>query len=101
MTREEERLKASVAYNEQHGKLNVIGGYAILSDEERLYFNQNPAFIAGVEWADAHPRKGLVDIDKVCDWMKNYRQESSDGTGYVPGIVNDKTIEEFRKAMEL
>lgn len=26
-------------------------------------------FIAGAEWADTHPRKGLVDIDKACRWL--------------------------------
>mgnify|MGYP003302812853 CR=1 FL=1 len=29
------------------------------------------AFIEGVQWADNHPRKGLVDIEKVCDWLRN------------------------------
>lgn len=56
MKREEERIQASVAYNEQHGKLRVIGGSAILSDEEFITFNKNPDFIAGAEWADAHPK---------------------------------------------
>lgn len=39
-------------------------------------------------------------IDKACEWLKSYRQETPDGLGYIAGIVNDKTIEEFRKAME-
>ena len=39
-------------------------------------------------------------IDKACEWLKQYRQDTPDGTGYVAGIVNDKTIEDFRKAME-
>ena len=39
-------------------------------------------------------------IEKACEWLKSYRQDTSDGTGYIAGIVNDKTVEEFRKAME-
>ena len=39
-------------------------------------------------------------IDKACEWLKNYRQDTPDGTGYISGIVNDRTIEDFRKAME-
>ena len=31
-----------------------------------------PDFIKGAEWADSHPRKGLVDIEKVCEVLKNY-----------------------------
>ena len=30
------------------------------------------AFMAGVEWADAHPDKGLVSIDKVCEYLANH-----------------------------
>ena len=32
--------------------------------------------------------------------MKSYRQEIYDGLGYIAGIVNDKTIEDFKKYME-
>ena len=39
-------------------------------------------------------------LDKVCEWLKSYRQETHDGMGYIAGIVNDKTIEDLRKAME-
>ena len=39
-------------------------------------------------------------IDKACKWLKSYRQDTPDGTGYIPGIINDETIEEFKKAME-
>lgn len=39
-------------------------------------------------------------IEKACEWLKNYRQDTPDGLGYIAGIVNDKTIEDFRKIME-
>ncbi len=51
------------------------------------------AIIDGAIWADK------TMIDKVCEWLKSYRQETNDGTGYIAGIVNDKTIEDLRKAM--
>ena len=53
-----------------------------------------PAFIAGAQWQ----KKQL--IDKACEWLKSYRQDTPDGTGYIPGIINDETIEEFKHAME-
>ena len=39
-------------------------------------------------------------INKACEWLKSYRQDTSDGTGYIAGIVNDKAIEDFRKYIE-
>lgn len=41
-----------------------------------------------------------VFIDKACEFLKSYRQDTPDGYGYIAGIVNDKTIEDFRKYME-
>ena len=52
--REEQIINASVQYNINHERLNVIGGPAILSDEEFIQFNKNPNFIAGAKWADAN-----------------------------------------------
>ena len=39
-------------------------------------------------------------IDKACEFLKSYRQETPDGMGYIAGIVNDETIKDFRKYME-
>lgn len=30
---------------------------------------QRVSFVQGALWADEHPRKGLVDIEKVCKWL--------------------------------
>ena len=38
-------------------------------------------------------------IEKACEFLKSYRQDTPDGFGYIAGIVNDKTIEDFRKYM--
>ena len=39
-------------------------------------------------------------IEKTCEFLKSYRQNTPDGFGYIAGIVNDKTIEEFRNYMK-
>lgn len=39
-------------------------------------------------------------IEKACEFLKSYRQDTPDGFGYIPGIVNNKTIEDFVKYME-
>jgi hypothetical protein len=39
-------------------------------------------------------------IEKACDFLKSYRQDTYDGTGYIAGIVNDKTIEDFKTFMK-
>lgn len=87
MTRKEEILQASVKYNAQIGKLNVIGGDSLLNDEEFTYFNQNPSFIAGAEWAD----KTL--LDKVKELLLSK---------VLPMFMHgaDEVIAELDKAME-
>ena len=48
------------------------------------------AFEEGCNCADSHPRKGLVDIEKMCEYLyKNC----------VDLILTDTDIEHFRKAM--
>jgi len=39
-------------------------------------------------------------IEKACEFLKSYRQDRYNGMGYIAGIVNDETIEDFRKYME-
>ena len=38
-------------------------------------------------------------IEKACQFLKSYRQDTYDGMGYIPGIVNDETIEDFKNYM--
>ena len=74
---------------EQCGKLLIDETFVyddvecvVLSDAERCYI------------------QGYKDaIENACEWLKNYRQDTPDGLGYIAGIVNDKTIEDFRKIM--
>ena len=46
-------------------------------------------FVQGAQWADKRPRKGLVDIDKVCHFLGEYCS--------VSGVV----IRKLRNAMEI
>jgi len=39
-------------------------------------------------------------IEKACQFLKSYRQDTYDGTGYIAGIVNDKTIEDLKTYMK-
>ena len=69
LSRREEILNASVAYNEKFGKWAVIGGDGMLSEEGYLELNKNSSFIAGAEWADRtawKPADGdnLPEIDR-------------------------------------
>ena len=38
-------------------------------------------------------------IEKACEFLKSYRQDIYDGDGYIAGIVNDETIEDFKNYM--
>ena len=49
------------------------------------------AIIDGALWADEHPRKGLVDVERACEWMNKHAR------GF---ILTFKDIKDFRKAME-
>lgn len=59
-------------------------------DQSTIELAEDHAYLAGQEQM----------IDKACKWLKSYRQDTPDGTGYISGIVNDKTIEDFKQSME-
>lgn len=71
MTRKEQIIAASIDFNEKIGKLRVIGGSNILSEEEYIALNKNLDFIAGALWADENPKEELVSIDRVIEFIKN------------------------------
>lgn len=52
------------------------------------------SFTKGVNWSDNHPRKGLVDINKAREWVKN----AFIGP-FGEGLANN-IADEFVKAME-
>ena len=53
-------------------------------------------FKRGAQWADSHPRKGLVDIDKACEFLKDHLD------GYdIPEDDIERSVETFKLAMEI
>ena len=50
-------------------------------------------FLTGVEWADEHPKEGLVSIEKAAEWVKNSFKETL-GEGLAENIK-----QEFIKTM--
>lgn len=61
-------------------------------------------FEFGAEWADENPRKGIVDIDKVCNFLSNidikkYISSLSDSVWFVNIHIGD-IIEDMKKAVE-
>lgn len=68
----------------------------IQASEEFGFFKAAEAmFTAGAEWADQHPRKGLVDIEKVCEWLDLHMP-----FGEVDKKLRDEVIDNLKKAME-
>lgn len=39
-------------------------------------------------------------IEKAVEFLKSYRQDTPDGTGYIAGIIDDKTIEDFKNYLK-
>ena len=57
------------------------------------------AFIEGVKWSDENPQKGLVSIDKACEWLTQHINDYINE--YNPHRKDiDCLFEDFRKAME-
>ena len=97
MTREEEIKKAEVEYfNETYfDGCDYVGEVA-----------KTAAFIAGAKWADEHPKDGLVNLDKVCEWLENKCENKRE---YISGLVGgpcsinimfENISKDLRKAME-
>jgi hypothetical protein len=42
-----------------------------LCPEDELDDDLGWGFLTGVEWADEHPKEGLVSIEKAAEWVKN------------------------------
>lgn len=57
---------------------------------------QEEWFIKGAEWSDKHPKKGLVNIERACEWLDNNAEDYTiDG-----GLSIENLIYSFEKAME-
>ena len=74
-------------------------------DEGKEVYNvaAEAACLEMAEWIDEHPRKGLVDIDKACEWLLDnvygYIEESNNFSGGYTFDFNS-FLNDFRKSME-
>lgn len=89
MTREEEFRQAVSDYLKECFALKFPTVNERLKESD-LY----GAFKHGVKWADNNPRKGLVDIDKVVEWLRNNLEH------YMYNYGINEVIIGFTKAME-
>ena len=87
-----------------------------LEEEINKYITGNPAFAdepiprnlfdyciiaAARHFAEWQKQKAMQDfLEKACEFLKSYRQDTPDGFGYIAGIVDDETIEQFKKHMQ-
>lgn len=85
MTREEEIEQQTFAY------------YETCSDED---IAKSKGFIDGAEWADQHPREGLWDAQKVCDFLKNKCVFSAANSSVIVEFNGEELVRKLRKAME-
>lgn len=62
------------------------------------------AFEEGAEWADEHPKEGLVSLDKACEWLWNEIYERIDDSDIRESLYDDNyratLVAAFREAME-
>ena len=70
-----------------------IGKCAEILKDETFEYNGTECVV--VSDAEECYRQGYKDaIDKACEFLKSYRRDYPDGTGYVAGIIDDETIED-------
>lgn len=73
---------------------------------ERLYLSKNIYSTYLYQVPDSDDDTAIeytrtdVFIKKAEKFLKSYRRETPDGTGYICGIVDDRMIEDFKKYME-
>lgn len=54
-------------------------------------------FIKGAEWADEHPKDGLVSIDKVCEYLANHIDKGLVIYNNNTWLKRDEFIEKLKK----
>lgn len=64
-------------------------------------FDIEKAFIEGAKWADKHPKEGMVNLYKACEWLRNnidFYVETKYDEDFRVDI--EQLLNYFRKAME-
>lgn len=69
------------------------------NDRESSQENQQ-YFIEGAKWADENPREELVDIEKVCEYIKDNLYKFLYVCDGEAGFPTASFIKDLRKAME-
>jgi len=73
---------------------------------EKIYVHRTPhlglleASEMNITGSDIEYTRTDAVTEKACEFLKSYRQDTPDGCGYIAGIVNDKTIEDFKNYMK-
>lgn len=80
MTREEQRNNAAIEY------ANAVTG----GNQDAWFDVVFKTHQDATAWADEHPRKGLVSINRVCEFLRTYDKAA----------FPYRLIEDLRKSME-
>ena len=93
MKREEQIEEAGKIYSETCVALKFPAKRFNLKVSDIIAAHRN-----GAEWADEHPKEGMVNIEDVCTWIKEHLifQDDKWYTGNETCIV-DNVIEDLRK----
>lgn len=75
---------------------------------EKVYIPRDPEYPQSPDiWWERELSESNIEyirtdafIEKACEFLKSYRQDTLDGMGYIAGIINDKTIEDFINYMK-
>lgn len=71
---------------------------AIKEAHRQEFFTSNSeigwGFLTGVEWADEHPKEGLVSLDKACEYLESAIRP------YMGYSATCDFVDAFRKVME-
>lgn len=84
MTRKEQIKQAEVKYSNN----TMFDGCDYVGQAAKEY-----AFIAGAKWADKNPKKGMVSIEKACEWWSEWFDTHNP-------YNMENCIDDFRKAMK-
>ena len=106
MKREEQSIReANLRYPDSPERGYGTGDYEPFEDLS----NERECFVEGVLWADEHPKEGMVDIEKVKDWLfENFSEWTRDGDydygkPYLESRFDtlEEMIDDFDKKMEV
>lgn len=69
-----------------------------VTDEKYAEFKEG--LIWGAKWADTNPKKGMINIDKACEWLEHHVNDDKYYSCIGEEILIPYLIEDFKKAME-